>query len=250
MPSIINASSTGSGGIVQTADASGVLQLQSNGTVGLVVSGANVGIGGTPSGSYNLEVAGNFYANNITLPSGGTTIGTGSLGSVSGAALQLFGVGSGTLMTLFANGVEGLRLNSSGNVGVRTGSAIYGTLTVNGNIAPIAAPSANWGIDFGTTTSAGSYVTLANGATYDLAAGAGFIWVFEQSSAVGICVASVVYGAVYIVSNPQNAFTTTAGTGSKTNIYYNSGTGTYRIQNNSGATYSYWIATMRVRNSS
>jgi hypothetical protein len=38
MPSIINASSTGSGGIVQTADASGVLQLQSNGTVGLTVS--------------------------------------------------------------------------------------------------------------------------------------------------------------------------------------------------------------------
>lgn len=38
MASIINASSTGSGGIVQTADASGVLQLQSNGTVALTVN--------------------------------------------------------------------------------------------------------------------------------------------------------------------------------------------------------------------
>jgi hypothetical protein len=38
MPSIINASSTGSGGIVQTADASGVLQLQSNGTTALTVN--------------------------------------------------------------------------------------------------------------------------------------------------------------------------------------------------------------------
>ena len=38
MASIINASSTGSGGIVQTADASGVLQLQSNGTVGITVN--------------------------------------------------------------------------------------------------------------------------------------------------------------------------------------------------------------------
>lgn len=38
MASIINASSSGSGGIVQTADASGVLQLQSNGTVALTVS--------------------------------------------------------------------------------------------------------------------------------------------------------------------------------------------------------------------
>jgi hypothetical protein len=47
MPSIINASSTGSGGIVQTADASGVLQLQSNGVTALSTSGANVTIAGT-----------------------------------------------------------------------------------------------------------------------------------------------------------------------------------------------------------
>ena len=47
MASIINASSTGSGGIVQTADASGVLQLQSNGTTALTTSGANVTIAGT-----------------------------------------------------------------------------------------------------------------------------------------------------------------------------------------------------------
>jgi hypothetical protein len=47
MASIINASSTGSGGIVQTADASGVLQLQSNGTTALSTSGANVTIAGT-----------------------------------------------------------------------------------------------------------------------------------------------------------------------------------------------------------
>jgi hypothetical protein len=51
MPSIINASSTGSGGIVQTADASGVLQLQSNGTVALTISGANVSFGSSSSPS-------------------------------------------------------------------------------------------------------------------------------------------------------------------------------------------------------
>ena len=37
MPSIINASTTPTSGLVQTADASGVLQLQSNGTTGLTV---------------------------------------------------------------------------------------------------------------------------------------------------------------------------------------------------------------------
>ena len=45
MASIINASSTGSGGIVQTADASGVLQLQSNGTTAAFVdTNANLNV--------------------------------------------------------------------------------------------------------------------------------------------------------------------------------------------------------------
>jgi hypothetical protein len=81
MPSIINASSTGSGGIVQTADASGVLQLQANGTVALATdTSANVGIGVTPSawsGFRALQIGGttslwsstsgnssSFYTNN------------------------------------------------------------------------------------------------------------------------------------------------------------------------------------------
>jgi hypothetical protein len=59
LPSIINASSSGSGGIVQTADASGVLQLQSNGTTALTVdTSANVGIGATPT--EKLTVNGNI----------------------------------------------------------------------------------------------------------------------------------------------------------------------------------------------
>jgi hypothetical protein len=57
MPSIINASSTGSGGIVQTADASGVLQLQSNGTVALTVSGSTVTLAGATTLSNTLQVA-------------------------------------------------------------------------------------------------------------------------------------------------------------------------------------------------
>lgn len=52
MASIINASSTGSGGIVQTADASGVLQLQSNGTTALTVSGSTVTFAAQPAGTF------------------------------------------------------------------------------------------------------------------------------------------------------------------------------------------------------
>ena len=50
MASIINASTTSTSGLVQTADASGVLQLQSNGVTGLTVGtggGGNGGVAGT-----------------------------------------------------------------------------------------------------------------------------------------------------------------------------------------------------------
>jgi hypothetical protein len=49
MPSTINASSTGSGGLISTGDASGVLQLQSNGTTALTATGANLSTTGSIS---------------------------------------------------------------------------------------------------------------------------------------------------------------------------------------------------------
>jgi len=64
LPSIINASSSGSGGIVQTADASGVLQLQSNGTTALTVSGANVTFAGTQTLTNNITTTGSINALN------------------------------------------------------------------------------------------------------------------------------------------------------------------------------------------
>lgn len=69
MASIINASSSGSGGIVQTADASGVLQLQTNGTVALNVdTSANISIGTTTANS----VAGNSNARYFAVQGDGT----------------------------------------------------------------------------------------------------------------------------------------------------------------------------------
>jgi hypothetical protein len=58
MPSIINASSSGSGGLVQTADASGVLELQSNGTLAVTIdTSRRVGIS-TASPEASLQVNG------------------------------------------------------------------------------------------------------------------------------------------------------------------------------------------------
>jgi len=66
MASIINASSTGSGGIVQTADASGVLQLQSNGTTAVTVSGSTVTFAAQPAGTFaGTGPAFSAYANAV-----------------------------------------------------------------------------------------------------------------------------------------------------------------------------------------
>jgi hypothetical protein len=114
MPSIINASSSGSGGLVQTADASGVLQLQSNGTTALNISGTNVGLGttspaavagqslqlGNQSGVFQLNVNGDLYtAHNMYYD--GTNwrylaTGEASMLDFGGGRINFFRAASGT----------------------------------------------------------------------------------------------------------------------------------------------------------
>jgi hypothetical protein len=93
-----------------------------------ITSGGNLLVGTSTDGGYKLEVNGNAYFSNITMPSGGVTIGTGSVGSISGAAIQMFGVDSGTYMNFNTNGSERARITSGGDflVGVTTGT--YGSI--------------------------------------------------------------------------------------------------------------------------
>jgi hypothetical protein len=84
MPSIINASSSGSGGLVQTADASGVLQLQSNGSVGFTVGSTAVA-----SGSSSATVG----------PFTNSSLGTFNGYLQIGSNLQLMSFANGTTNT-------------------------------------------------------------------------------------------------------------------------------------------------------
>jgi hypothetical protein len=104
MPSIINASSSGSGGIVQTADASGVLQLQSNGTVALSISGSTVTLAGALGTSGNLTVGGQ-----MTLTSASQDQVTISSGSASAGCSLVLSNGNGTT----SNNYSYLRLLNS-----------------------------------------------------------------------------------------------------------------------------------------
>jgi hypothetical protein len=246
MASIVSAGTTSATALNMSADTSGILQLATNnGTVAVTIdTSQRLGIGTSPTAPLTVSSAAGGNVAQFT--------------NVSSADLNINLTAGVTLLTpstgILAFGTsttERMRIDTNGRVNINSTSNLGGILQVNGNIAPTASASSYWGIDFGTSTSAGSYVTLAYGATYDMAGGAGFLWIYEQSSSVGLCLVNCAYGGTYIVSNPQNNFSTTVNTASKTNVYYNAGTGTYRIQNlsSSPTTYSYWIASMRIRQS-
>ena len=144
---------------------------------------------------------------------------------------------------------QAMTLDASGNLLVGTTSP-FGTLTVNGNITPVQAPSTAWGIDFAPSASSGSYVTIANNGTYDLAIGSGFIYLYDETAASGVAQIACYYGSTTIVWQNGTYYTIASGTASKINVYYNSGTGKYRIQNTTGASRSMWISTFKMRVSS
>lgn len=125
MASIINASSTGSGGIVQTADASGVLQLQSNGTVAVnIATTGYVGVG-TTSPSYSFEVQRNANDSltrvNVQNPNAGSSaiaiLGVGNDQTSTGAGIKLGSstwTGGANTMEIFNNLSGGVFLSTSG----------------------------------------------------------------------------------------------------------------------------------------
>jgi hypothetical protein len=141
MPSIINAAT--SGGLISTADTSGVLQLQTASTTAMTIDASQlVGIG-TTTPAYQLQVskAGqtNLYVNNTT----------------SGVALRMIADSANgyvqtqsnhPLILAVNNGVAAIEVNTSNNV------RLYGNLGV-GNTIPTTSGA---GITFPATQSASS----------------------------------------------------------------------------------------------
>ena len=145
MASILNASNSGSGGLIATGDASGVLALQSAGTTALTINTSqNVGIG-TTSPSTKLHVSGgrsSFVANSDAYA---LSVGYASLGA------YYLGANSSNNALIFSNsgGSEVVRFDSSGNVGIGTSSPAA-KLNVTGHLSNIGAT-----FDKGATTQYG-----------------------------------------------------------------------------------------------
>jgi len=172
MPSIINASSTGSGGIVQTADASGVLQLQNNGNITVTFdASSNMGLGiASPSARLSVLLSNSTayastapsasnctaaFINTASHVSGGTFVGyqlnisgdsqnrIGYFGAISGTssdqALSLvFGVNSGA-----GSRAEALRINSNANVILQGGTTTASGVGLTFPATQVASTNAN-----------------------------------------------------------------------------------------------------------
>jgi len=120
MASTLNASNSGAGGLISTADASGVLQLQSAGTTAVTIdTSQNVGIG-TTSPTNKLTVS--ATAGTIAKFTDGTTpaqvyCGGGYFGFFDGSGANGYGgYTASNYIYLQTNSTERMRIDSSGNV--------------------------------------------------------------------------------------------------------------------------------------
>ena len=174
MASIINASSSGSGGIVQTADASGVLQLQSNGVTALSTSGANVTIAGTltaaaqsiakaslPTGSV-LQVVNATRAGNSVTTTSASDVSWGATASITptSSSSKIYIIASGAWFLQSGNATEwaiaiqrnGVTIPTGGNDGL---TCVYGA-------GLLAAPYVITILDSPATTSSTTYLVVAH----------------------------------------------------------------------------------------
>jgi len=119
MTTTINASNSGGGGLVQTADASGILALQTAGvTAATVDASQNVGIG-TSSPGARLDIRSAALGTALQL-SDDTNYGVNFIGVSGGLKLAMNG---SQTFAIFQSTNERLTIDSSGNVGIGTTSS-------------------------------------------------------------------------------------------------------------------------------
>jgi hypothetical protein len=237
-----NGVSSGSAGLKSSADSSGVLQLQTNGTVAVTVdTSQNVGIG-TSSPTAKLDVVSASGANYIYSRNTGTTSAdSAQMLCVSGSVtLQSYaynfageavtGTSSNHPLVFRTNNTERMRIDSSGNLLVGTTTA-QGKLTVNGVIAP-SGTAGTYSID--TTSNAATY---ANGATVGFANMSGVI--IANSSTTGRCtIYAMGAGQVTVIGSAAGQCGTLA---------YSAGNNGYTWTNNYGSADTVAFMVFRTR---
>ena len=129
MPNVINATSTGNGGLVSTGDDSGILNIQTNETTAITVdTSQNVGIGATSLSDKFTVGDGTVSADATVRINGGSNTGKGSgirlmkagtAYAYIGSTSWLLGTGTSSNLSLSTTGNPDVNLDSSGNLLVK-----------------------------------------------------------------------------------------------------------------------------------
>jgi hypothetical protein len=215
MPNVINATSTGNGGLITQGDDSGILNIQTNETTAVTIDASqNVGIGTTsPSKRLSLRTSSADV---------GMSFGTGAnafnqdidfFNSADSMSGRIRYYPDGGFMSLWTASSERMRIDSSGNVSINQTPGKY-TIdsTVNG---------------VGTS--------IANGGTVDYPAASGMLIVNNWSTG-GVTIYICGGGATVNVGSVSG----TVGTFSYT-------AGVYRWTNNYGSTATFGFFFVRTR---
>lgn len=128
-------------------------------------------------------------------------------------------------------------------------NTMSGTNTFSGEVDVRGHNASNqWSLDVSGTTS----VTALANAVFQFSATAVFsgLVVVANSQDGQIAMFLCGGGNVDEVSDPGNVYSKTKDTASSNNLYYDSGSGEYRLQNKTGATRNYYIFGVRLRASS
>jgi len=212
-----NGSVSGSAGLKSSADSSGVLQLQTNGTAAVTVDASqNVGIG-TASPSTHLHVygAGTTSTSYTNGDAAGATLTLQDSAGASGNGGQiLFGASQG-----FYAGIKGFIENGTGPAG----SLLFQTRTTSGNIVERMRITSTGSISFGSSGTAygtsGQVLTSAGNAspTWTTATNANTASAIVQRDASGNFSAGTITAALSGNATTAGGFTpsATAGVGNR-----------------------------------
>jgi hypothetical protein len=187
---------------------------------------------------------------------------TPDIGAATGASLALSGSLSSKdqIVNQNANGDEAIQVvrktdssptgnafavrNSSNTSDVAsistTGFGNFATVTT-ANVVANQTPSSAWTIN---AANSNALITLANNATYDLAAGSGIIAIHRTTGQLGLFVCAG--GICYVVSDGQSVYSITSGTSTKVNLFYNGSTA-YRIENKTGGSVTFFVTMIETR---
>ena len=175
MANVINATSTGNGGLVSTGDDSGILNIQTNETTAITVDASqNVGIGtASPTSSSVLDVVsgGNtfprvrssigssaalFFQNSDT----GTTTSDGMYVGITGAEEGVIWNNENTALRIATNNAERMRIDSSGAVFINATSA--GSFSAGARLSVLGIDGEFASVVRAPTTSTYNVISLDN----------------------------------------------------------------------------------------